>query len=61
MRSGAMMSEPDEGTLHEICWGILLNHQDKPLGWIALEVAKQTAEVCLGHPVKPLPSIEVLT
>ena len=49
-----MIDEPDEGTLHEICWAVLLNHPDRPIRWIALEVAKQTAAACLGHPVRPL-------
>lgn len=45
------MSEPDEGTLHEICWNVLLREPEKPIGWLVLQVANETAAACLGHPV----------
>ena len=54
------MTEPDEGTLHEICWDVLLNDPGASIGKVALEVATRTAEACLGHAVRPVPGHPVV-
>ena len=37
---------PDEGRLHEICWGVLMNYPNLPIGAKLLKAARLVAIGC---------------